>query len=606
MSINNYPSIGSTGGIVGYPTINGSGGGNLSITLGGGLGSSINPDGSINLFASGPYLLYNSDPSIIGGKKLLAGNNTTIVEGSTSVTLSAQVTGSGATSSGSYLTAISEGSLPQSRVATAGNGITITDGGAAGAMTFGVASSITGANILTWGGTDTIFPNRRAFLLGSGLSAAYGTNTLTLSVTGQTNGTVTSIDVAAPTSFITSSGGPVTTAGTITLALVNASANYVWAGPSSGGAGTPSYRALVPNDIPSAIPATKIGSGSVDNTEFAFLDGASANIQDQINNKQPYDPTLTAFADYNTNGLITQTAADTFTGRTITGTTGRITVTNGNGVSGNPLVDVGSSVYTIGGTDVAVADGGTGISTTPTSGQILIGTSSNGYALNTITPGSGIQITNGSGSITIASSGALGGTVTSVSAGNLSPIFTSNVSTATTTPSITYTLSNVSSGQALLGPKTGAAAAPTYRAIAGQDLFNLVAGSNITITPVGDTLVFASTASGGSSYAAGPGISISGNTISNNGVTSTSNSMYTVEASDFIILVDSTGGNKTVTLPIPSLGRILTVKKFDSSINTVTINRNSSDVIDGATSYTLSAAYQSVSVAADGTNWGVF
>lgn len=54
---------------------------------------------------------------------------------------------------------------------------------------------------------------------------------------------------------------------------------------------------------------------------------------------------------------------DVFTQRTITGTANRVAVTNGDGTGGNPTLDVGSNVYTSGGTDVAVADGGTGSST---------------------------------------------------------------------------------------------------------------------------------------------------------------------------------------------------------------------------------------------------
>lgn len=53
---------------------------------------------------------------------------------------------------------------------------------------------------------------------------------------------------------------------------------------------------------------------------------------------QPLDATLTSLAAYNTNGLVTQTAADTFTGRSITAGHPGIAILNGDGVSANPSV----------------------------------------------------------------------------------------------------------------------------------------------------------------------------------------------------------------------------------------------------------------------------
>ena len=47
--------------------------------------------------------------------------------------------------------------------------------------------------------------------------------------------------------------------------------------------------------------------------------------------------------DITGNGLMTRTAAGTYTNRTITGTTNQITVTNGNGVSGNPTLSLPTS-----------------------------------------------------------------------------------------------------------------------------------------------------------------------------------------------------------------------------------------------------------------------
>jgi hypothetical protein len=77
------------------------------------------------------------------------------------------------------------------------------------------------------------------------------------------------------------------------------------------------------------------------------------------------------------------------------------------------------------GSTISVAKGGTGVTTTPTNGQILIGNGTN-YTVAAITAGTGITITNPtSGNITITANNA--GTVTSVT--GTSPIAVTNPST---------------------------------------------------------------------------------------------------------------------------------------------------------------------------------
>lgn len=84
-------------------------------------------------------------------------------------------------------------------------------------------------------------------------------------------GTVTSVGIAVPPPFTAS--GPVTDNGTITIGLPNQAANSVWSGPSSGGIGAPSFRLLVPGDVPS-LDGSKIGSGIIDPSHL----GAGADL----------------------------------------------------------------------------------------------------------------------------------------------------------------------------------------------------------------------------------------------------------------------------------------------------------------------------------------
>lgn len=64
------------------------------------------------------------------------------------------------------------------------------------------------------------------------------------------NGTVTSVGLTAPNIFSVS-GSPVIGAGTIDLSLTTKTANFIFAGPTTGSAAAPTFRALVAADIPS-------------------------------------------------------------------------------------------------------------------------------------------------------------------------------------------------------------------------------------------------------------------------------------------------------------------------------------------------------------------
>jgi hypothetical protein len=76
-------------------------------------------------------------------------------------------------------------------------------------------------------------------------------------------GTVSSVGLTVP-DILSVSGSPITESGTLAVSLATQSANRVLAGPTSGGAATPTFRSLVAADL----PATAVTPGSYTNADI--------------------------------------------------------------------------------------------------------------------------------------------------------------------------------------------------------------------------------------------------------------------------------------------------------------------------------------------------
>ena len=156
-----------------------------------------------------------------------------------------------------------------------------------------------------------------------------------------------------------------------------------------------------------------------------------------------------------------------------------------NAISGSSVDLSGGQITGV----IPVANGGTGQSTY-TDGQLLIGnTAGNTLAKSTLTAGAGVSILNGNGSITISATGS-GGTVSSVNSINITTTgssIASSVMSATSTPQLTMNIPMAN-----------------YTSTTGGLISNT------------DYLLFKNKQS---ALSAGSGISLIGNTISANGIT---------------------------------------------------------------------------------------
>lgn len=299
---------------------------------------------------------------------------------------------------------------------------------------------------------------------GTGISVTNGASSVTIANTG-----VTSVTGTSP---VTSSGGATPA---ISLAsgygdtqnpYASKTANNFLAAPN-GTAGVPTFRAIVAADIPTLNQNTT---------------GTASNVTGTV-----------AIANGGTGATTRQDAMDALAGAV---TSGQYLRGNGTDVvmSAIQAADVPTLNQNTTGTAsnvtgvVAVANGGTGLSSTPTNGQLNIGNGT-GFTRATLTQGTGITVTNGAGSITIANSGVTsvtGGTGISVSAstGGVTITNTStgpSISNDTTTNATYYPVwatattgsfstAGVSSTKFTFNPSTGTASATVFSATSDERL----------------------------------------------------------------------------------------------------------------------------------------
>lgn len=260
---------------------------------------------------------------------------------------------------------------------------------------------------------------------------------------------------------------------------------------------------------------------------------------------------------------------------------------------------------------------GTNVTIIPTAdGNVTI--NSPAVGVTSVSAGNGMNFTaiTGTGTVTL-------GTPTALSASTTDAVtatsHTHSISTATA-----VALTNASASGA--GTSASLARADHTHAISG---FALSAHSHASGEVSSITYAVAMTALAGASsvasngqlligdgadftkatLTAGNGIGITNGagsiTIKTSATVSTKTGAYTATSNDNVILCDATTAGFTLTLPAvaSSSGTVYTIKKIDSSVNAVTIDANSTELIDGLQTFVLAYQFQSIDLVCNGSAW---
>ena len=305
---------------------------------------------------------------------------------------------------------------------------------------------------------------------------------------------------------------------------------------------------------------------------------------------------------------------------------------------------------------IPVASGGTGLSTIPTNGQLLIGNGT-GYTLNTLGVGAGISVTNGIGTITLDNTGVLSniagagisvsGATGNVTIANTGVLSFSGGTTGLTPSAVTTGAITLAGTLVIANGGTNSSATPTAGAVAygtgtayaftaagttGQVLTATTGGAPTWAAPATSGTVtsvsvvsangFAGTVATATTTPAitlttsvtgvlkGNGTAISAAVVNTDyfapsaPVTKTAD--FTVAATEVWLINNKSGSTCTVTLPTASswTGRVLRFQNYQVQA-VVSASSNVVPLAGGAagTSILLASSGDSATLVSDGSNW---
>ena len=400
------------------------------------------------------------------------------------------------------------------------------------------------------------------------------------------SGTVTSVGMTVPAALLSVTPSTITTSGSFALSLTTQTSAQILASPIST-IGTPSFRSLVSSDIPALNYVSSTTTQAAHQVLAGPITGTSApTFRSLVSTDIPALPygtgTVTSVGLALPSIMSVSNSPVTTTG-TLTGT---LTTQAANSLFAGPISGIGATPTFRALTTADIA--GLGVGTVTSVGMTVPSilsvtpstiTTSGSFALSLTTesanqifagPSSGAAATPTFRSLTSADIPALPygtGTVTSVGL-SLPSIFTVTGSPVTTSGTLTATLATETANYVFAGPTSGAAAAPSFRALVSTDIPALSYQSVVAPTTV-------------------------------------TTATYSISTTDLWV-INNYAGSLTLTLPTASSysGRVLNIQNYQA----FTVVSASSNVvqIDGSatnTSILLASSGYRCTLVSNGTNW---